>query len=76
MNETGPSRRFVVKTYVTATCAADALRKSRRVHPDDVYSLDSEKDGAPSGGSSAHAVGFVVEVGSSEGEAGRRDKPR
>jgi hypothetical protein len=54
----GQQRRFVVKTYVTATCAVEALRKARRMRPDDVYSLDDEKDG---GGRSVDAVGFKVE---------------
>lgn len=63
----GPQRRFVVKTYVTARCAAEAIRLARRTRPDDVYSLDEDKDGGRER-RSVDAVGFMVEPQRDEGD--------
>lgn len=59
--QAGPTRRFVVKTYVEARCASEALRMARRTRPDDVQSLDESQDGRRNGGS-IDAMGFVVEA--------------
>lgn len=56
----GPRRRFVVKTYVEARSAVEALKVARRTLPDDVLSLEDDKDGR--GGGSVSAVGFSVGV--------------
>lgn len=55
----GQPRRFRVSTYVMATCAADALRLARRTAPDDVQSLESDRDGEPA--VSTPLVGFTAE---------------
>jgi hypothetical protein len=47
-----PVKRYVVKTYVDATSAASAIRKSRHVMPDEVALDDGQER--------TFAVGFEV----------------
>jgi hypothetical protein len=52
-------KRYVVRKYVMATSAHQALRKERKIRPDDVYVDDDWKKENPKKLESA--IGFSVE---------------
>lgn len=52
-------KRYVVRKYIMAKSANDALKIERRARPDDVYIDDDWKK--TSGGEMSSAIGFQVE---------------
>lgn len=52
------NKLFVVKTYVMATCASQAIKKSKKINPDDVWIDDDWKKGQAN--QLASAIGFDV----------------
>lgn len=55
-----PEKRFVVKKYIMASCASEALRKERRVRPDDVWVDEEWIKNNPT--QLISAIGFEVET--------------
>ncbi len=54
-----PEKRYIVKKYIMATSAQQALRKERKVRPDDVWiDEDWKKDNQTE---LVSAIGFNVE---------------
>lgn len=49
---------FIVRKYVTASSAAEALRIEKRVSPDDIWLDDDWKKAQPNGGTDV--MGIVV----------------
>lgn len=49
-------KMFIVKTYVMATCASQAIRKSKGIKPDDVWIDEDWKKGNAT--QLASAIGF------------------
>lgn len=52
------NKLFIVKTYVMATSASEAIRKSRKLNPDEVWIDDEWKKGQAN--QLASAIGFDV----------------
>lgn len=54
-----PQKLFIVKKYIMASSAHEALKKERRVRPDDVWVDDEWKK--EKGNRLESAIGFTVE---------------
>jgi hypothetical protein len=54
-----PEKRFIVRKYIMATSVHEALKKERRMRPDDVWVDDDWKKENPTQLQSA--IGFTVE---------------
>jgi hypothetical protein len=56
-----PEKRFIVRKYIMATSAHEALKKERRMRPDDVWVDDDWKKDNPTQLQSA--IGFTADSG-------------
>ncbi len=55
-----PLKRFVVKKYIMAKSAQDALKKERRVRPDDVWVDDEWRKENPN--VLVSAIGYTIDT--------------
>lgn len=55
-----PLKRFIIKKYIMAKSAHDALKKERKIRPDDVWVDEDWKKENPN--TLQSAIGFNIEV--------------